>query len=324
MNIASSSLSTVAALALFAGGAACLVACSETNEKKAGDNTSDDKSKLQAPPTKLAQSAFTALDQVVKLCEIDPSNYQPLNCQLECSASPATSTPTPPCEIKASAAKIVQAIRITEPTDAGYLLYIGPIVVDGVTTPAHVLVDTHDSTDFTDEQRLASSSLVTGWSMTLRSRPFPPGRTGRFTSGRPRYLPGVYTSGPESFLSIPVSNLYPTGCTPKHSGEKYATLCIADPSNSEEKGEYWVMVRDMAAEDSLAMFAHDGTNVNLNKYVCLKNETYAVFSWKSGNTEGSWGPVQQLPPDGSFSQSAPFAHAAIKACLENSGKSFYK
>jgi hypothetical protein len=314
MTIASSSLYTVATLALLAGAAACLVACSSTAKPQ--------------PANVKGQSGglvITALNQTIKICDIQPGTYQPINCNPTCvESSPVLpNTETPPCAVSASVPKVVQVTRGTAPIDAGYLLYMGPIVVGSETTAGRVLIDTYDTPVFTNEQRLASSSLVTGWSMTLRNRPYPPGRSGRFTSGRPRYFPGVYATGPEISLPLPLRNVYPPTCTPLGNTDPYATLCIVNPTSTATEGEYWVMVRDMAEDDRLAMFAHDGTTVDLNKYACLTHETYAVFTWSASNPSGTWSAVQPLPSLGWLQTNKPFAHFAITACYQNSGKRFF-
>jgi len=275
----------------------------------------------QTAPFQAAGLAILQLNQTIEICDIQPGTYQPINCAATCSVAPIDSVDneTAPCAVAATAPKVVRVTRVTAPTDAGYLLYIGPIGE----TQANVLIDTYDSPVFTNEQRLATSSLVSGWSMTLRNRPYPPGRTGRITPGRPRLFPGIFNSGPEKFITIPLTDTYPATCMPLHNNETYATLNIVKPGSDEVAGESWVMTRDMGEDDRLAIFAHDGTTVDLSKFICLTHETYAVFTWDANNPKGSWSAVQTLPSLGWLQTNRPFAHTAITGCYQNSGKRFF-
>lgn len=317
MNIASSSLSTITTFALFAGIAACLSGCSNTKPKQAAPKQNQPAG--QAMVNQAAGLVITALNQTIEICDIQPGTYQPTGCVTRCAAVPVNQNEPAACEVVAPTPKVVRVTRGTAPTDAGYLLYMGPI--NG--TQGKVLVDTYDTPVFTNEQRLASSSLVSGWSMSLRNRPYPPGRSGRFTSGRPRFFPGIFISGPQQVFPVPLTDVYPATCMPLHQSETYATLSIVKPGSNETAGECWVMTRDMAEDDRLAIFAHDGTTVDLSKFVCITHETYAIFTWDAGNPTGSWSSVQPLPSLGWLQTNKPFAHTAINACYQYSGKRFF-
>ncbi len=199
-------------------------------------------------------------------------------------------------------------MRMTVSRDGGqttdYTVWAGPLSENSPRSGSFLF----DRSDWglPNNQGLASISLHQGWGMMIRHHGYPPLRTIRVTTGRPRL----------HFEFDPATTLIQPAAASKL---QYAILGVIEPDAADDSGlEYFFMRNANPGEEAKITLVSisDG-----NEKAKLSSGQYVAFDRKSGK----FGKVAALPELKELEETAfkPFVKEAVCAAYKASGEKFF-
>jgi hypothetical protein len=211
--------------------------------------------------------------------------------------------------------------------EASYEMYAGSLPSADLNSKWALAIDQCDL-DLPANQGMASTKLIAGWVVFVRSTGFPPVRTVRVTTGRPMLLPDLEAQEPNQpeFNPSRLRNQQRAlADTPPLPSNAYSLLAAIEPGAKAHSGKEYFFVINLpqGATITLRRIADDGSLV-AGEEVVLKDSQYVCYN--RAQYEKGWSTPTSLPSLAELAdltKHPPFVKDAVCASYNYAKKQFF-